>query len=618
MRALVRPYRVRLFLGLLAGLLYAMTNGLMLLVLNLVVNVCFGKAMGQMLSEQLEKAPALVRPIAEIFLKWVPDIHKPQSNTGIILIICAFPLVMLFRAITGYLNAYLMNWVAARCVADLRTRLFSHLQSLSLSFFSGSKTGDLIARVTHDTQVLYSVFSNALPEIIRSPATVLVTVTLLIVQQPKLTLISLIAFPICVVPVTIYARKSRRSARAMQMQISELTTLMHESFTGHRVIKAYNLEEKADNDFRTKARSYMGHVMRQVRASEIPSQLTELLGAVGVSLVIIYSVLWGDTTKTTPGDFITYIMGIVLMYAPLKYITRFSNQLHQGEAASKRIYELIETPPTITDPPSPVPLKARCGDIVFENVDFDYGTEEKKAVLSDFNLTVKSGTMVALVGATGSGKTTVTNLILRFYDPTKGTVRIGGTDIRNVSVKDLRSQIALVTQDTIIFNESARYNIGLGRPGATDAEIQTAARHAFAHDFIMEKGGYDFACGERGGNLSGGQRQRLTIARAIVRDAPILILDEATSALDNETQRAVQAALDELMADRTTICIAHRTSTIENADMIVVLDQGKIVETGTHTELLARKGAYARLTGTSVTLEKPDQGAANGDQSGNK
>jgi subfamily B ATP-binding cassette protein MsbA len=288
-----------------------------------------------------------------------------------------------------------------------------------------------------------------------------------------------------------------------------------------------------------------------------------------------------------------FIGALMMMYGPVKAIIRVQSQLHQARAATQRVFELLATQSTLTDPPQPVPLKAAGAEIHFDNVSFSYGD---KPVLRNIQLRVKPGRMMALVGSSGSGKTTLTNLLLRFYDPTQGVIRIGGVDLRQVALRDIRSQIAVVTQEVILFHDTIRQNIAYGRPDAAFAEIEAAARNAFAHDFILGKPrGYDSVVGEKGTNLSGGERQRIAIARAIVKNAPILVLDEATSSLDNESERVVQAALDELMKGRTTICIAHRLSTIHHADEIVVLDHGEIVETGRHEELLARGGVYQNL-----------------------
>jgi subfamily B ATP-binding cassette protein MsbA len=331
-------------------------------------------------------------------------------------------------------------------------------------------------------------------------------------------------------------------------------------------------------------------MMRIVRAQDLPSQLIEFFASVGIALVFLYVAF---VTRSQMSDFVQFIGSIFLMYQPIKAISRLHNQLEQGRAASRHIFSLLASHPTVVEPAQPAPLRAAGADIHFDHVDFDYG---EKPVLRDIHLTAKAGQLVALVGSSGSGKTTITNLLLRFYDPQKGRVRIGDTDIRTVSLRDLRNQIAVVTQETVLFNDTIYQNIGLGSAGSSNGEIEAAARHAHAHGFIVEKErGYATVIGERGVQLSGGQRQRLAIARAILRNAPILILDEATSALDTESERAVQEALEELMRGRTTICIAHRLSTIQKADLIVVLDQGRIVESGKHAELMARGGLYRKL-----------------------
>ena len=499
---------------------------------------------------------------------------------------------MFLRGLFSYLNNYCLQWTAVRAIADLRAKLFGHLLNLSLDFFQRTSTGDLMSRIMNDSISLHHAVSTWLSVAVTAPVRVVTLAWFLFSQNSRLTLLSLLVLPPCMLPIIIYARKVRKSSSASQDNYAELSSVMQESFSGNRIIKAYNLEPTALAQFTAVTHKFIGHYMRVVRSSEIPGPLIEFFGAVGVAF-IFYAIAPNRQVPMSAGDFLAYVGAIFLMYQPIKLLTRLHNQLEQARAASARVFELLEVTSSIAEPANPVPLRAAEAEIHFEKIDFNYGD---KAVLHGVDLVVRPGQLVALVGSSGSGKTTLTNLLLRFYDPQRGTVRIGGTNIRDVSLQELRSQIAVVTQETILFNETIRRNIELGRPGATAVEIEEAARHAHAHEFIMHKPlGYDTVIGERGVNLSGGQRQRLAIARAILKDAPILVLDEATSALDSESERAVQEALEELMHGRTTICIAHRLSTIQNADVIVVLERGQIIETGKHAELLERGGIYQKL-----------------------
>jgi subfamily B ATP-binding cassette protein MsbA len=527
------------------------------------------------------------------YLGWIlPQRGSSPGATAAILIIAAIPFIMLLRGIIAYMNIYFLQWVSVRAITDLRTRLFSHLLSLDLAFLSKHSTGEILSRVSSDITMLQNTLTSSIATIIRDPAVLIGLAALLFWKQPTLTFISLLVLPLCIIPVAVYGRKVRHSSAAIQNHFAQLTKIMHETFTGSRVIKAYNLESTAIRQFQQLSGKFIGHYMRVVRSIEIPSPLIEFLGSVGVALIFYYILLFAKT-RMSAGDFFLFIGSIFSMYRPLKNLTRVHNQLEQARAATERVFELLETRSSLAEPEHPVQMDAHGIDIHFEHIDFHYG---EKPVLRDFNLVVKAGSLVALVGSSGAGKTTVTNLLLRFYDPQKGAVRIGSTDIRQVATTDLRRQIAVVAQETILFDDTIGNNIALGRPGAAEPEIQAAAKHAFAHDFIMEKeGGYAAMIGEKGVALSGGQRQRIAIARAILKNAPILVLDEATSSLDTEAERAVQGALEGLMQGRTTICIAHRLSTVQRADMIVVMQEGQIKEQGTHIELLKRDGLYKKL-----------------------
>jgi subfamily B ATP-binding cassette protein MsbA len=520
------------------------------------------------------------------FKSWLGALTK-GSLAWRIAVVSLIPLVVLFRGVVGYLNSYLMAWVAVRTMCDCRAKLFEHLLNLPLSFFSRVSTGELMSR-SGDIGIVQNMIAIALVTLIQAPMTILTCLVGMFAVDWKLTLITMVVFPVCVIPIGIYNRKGRLASAGIQNEAAALGKAMHEAFTGNRIIKAYNLEEVVVSQFKATLRKFTTHFMRVVRATESPGPVIEFLGAIGITAMILY--LAGTTGEEGFGFF---IIGLLMIYAPVKALIRLQSTISQAEAATQRVFELLATPNTVTDPSHPVPLHATGAEIHFDNVSFSYG---EKTVLHNIQLKVSPGQIIAIVGRTGAGKTTLTNLLLRFYDPTEGALRIGGTDLRQFTLHDLRSQVGVVTQEVILFNDTIRSNIACGRPGASFAEIETAAKHAHAHEFIMDKPkGYETVIGEQGVMLSGGQRQRISIARAILKNAPILVLDEATSSLDSESERMVQAALDELMKGRTTFCIAHRLSTVQNANLILVLDQGRIVETGRHEELLARRGLYYKL-----------------------
>jgi subfamily B ATP-binding cassette protein MsbA len=588
---LARPYRARLFLGVLAGVISGLIGPLLIATAMFVYAAVFPSA------NATDARPPL-KHLPEFLQNWFYNARDGlasglHTHPGAVwMLIALIPIISLLRGLSNYLNVYFLQWVGTHAVADLRTKLFRHLLNLSAGFYTENATGKLVSRVISDTQALQTILSNVVSIIVRDPISLIGVLVFLFIQQPRLTLLSIIVLPACVVPIAIYSRKIRRSSREAQAQVAELVQTMTEGFTGHRVIKAYNLETIVAEKFHENARRAVNLVMRITRAAEMPSLLIEFFGACGLALMLGY-VIRSAGERPKPEDFLQLLISIIYIYQPLKNLTRLQNQVVQARAATERVFELLATKNSVPEPAAPKMLHASRADIEFQNLDFNYG---EKPVLRNINLTVKAGQLVALVGASGSGKTTLANLLLRFYDPARGTVKIGGVDLREVATRDLRNQIAVVAQENILFNDTIRRNIGVGRLGATDAEIIAAAKHAHAYEFITEKReGFDTVIGEKGVVLSGGQRQRLAIARAVLKNAPILVLDEATSALDTESERAVQAALDELMKDRTTICIAHRLSTVLHADLIVVLDQGKIVETGRHEELIQRGGVYQKL-----------------------
>jgi ATP-binding cassette, subfamily B, bacterial MsbA len=588
---LTRPYRSRLVMGIIFGILAGILEPLMVGTVAFVYSVIFHGANDPAAQTVWEGAPKWARPWIEEFTRTSQATVDANAHVSWMLL-ALIPLVFFLRGITQYINIYFLHWVAVRTIADLRARLFSHLLSLPASFFSQARSAELMSRLLADTESLRATMSTSVATLVKDPVTLISLFAYLFWQQPKITAISLLVLPICIVPISIYGRKGRKAATALQKQLANLTHSMLESFTGNRIVKAYNLETAVSREFQETATRLTSSYMRLVRSLEVPGTLLEIAGSVGVVIVLGYMLQTRDA-RPNGGAFLGFVLAIIAMYRPMKTLTRLHASMEQARAASARVFELLATKSTMAEPANPKPLRAANANIQFENVTFAYA---EKNVLSEINLTVKAGQLVALVGSSGSGKTTLTNLLLRFYDPTSGRILIGGVDIRDVSTKDLRDQIAIVTQETILFHDTIGNNIALGKPGATKEEIIAAAKHAHAHDFITRKAeGYDTIIGERGIALSGGERQRVAIARAISKNAPILILDEATSALDNESERAVQAALEELMTGRTTICIAHRLSTIQKADVIVAMAEGRIAEMGTHRELIERKGVYHHL-----------------------
>ncbi|MFM2295711.1 MAG: hypothetical protein RLZZ350_2124 [Verrucomicrobiota bacterium] len=586
---LARPYRARLALGALTGVVSGLLEPLTIVVIGFVFGVVFPTA-DHANTNRLAQLPAWLRDwLTHAQAALADNVHAhPRTVAAVLLLV---PLIVFLRGLFGYLNVYFLQWVAVRVVTDLRVKLFAHLMNLSASFFNTTSSGELVSRISNDTGTLQNVLGSTTAVIVKDPATIIGTLVYLLWKQPRLTLISLLVLPVCAIPITIYSRKVRRAGRAIQTQSAGLTQVMNEAFTGSRVVKAYNLEAHVTDQFRATAQLSITHFMRVVRSMEMPGPLLELFGSIGVAALMFF--IATDPAQRSPGDLFIFIFAVYSMYKPLKNLTRLHSNLEQARSSSERVFELLATKNSVPEPAQPRMPHATGAEIHFEKIDFAYG---EKSVLRGVDLRVLPGQLVALVGASGSGKTTLANLLLRFYDPQGGAVKIGGVDLREFATRDLRNQIAVVTQENVLFNETIRRNIELGRLGATETEIIVAARHAHAHDFIMEKPqGYDTVVGEKGVMLSGGQRQRLAIARAVLKNAPILLLDEATSALDTESERAVQAALDELMKGRTTICIAHRLSTILHADVIVVLHEGRVVETGKHDELIQRGGAYQKL-----------------------
>jgi len=510
------------------------------------------------------------------------------------------PMVILVRGLCDFVGTYQMNWVGLRAVMDLRVRMFRHLQRLSLDFYAGSRAGELISRVTNDAGLVQNAISNVIEDVIRQPFTLLFVMGTLLYTEWKLTLAGLILFPICLVPIVVYGRRTRKASRAAQEHQASLLSVLHEAIAGLRVIKAFSMEELETNDFIQLCGRFFRQRMRVVAARAISTPLIEMVAGVGGMLVFLYAY----QAEMATSQLVVVAAGLWMLYDPAKKLSRVHLQIQESLSASERIFQLLDQQPSVVESPTAITLPRFSRAIRFENVTFHYepsGNGLDSAVLEDINLEVSAGSLVAIVGASGSGKTTLFNLAARFYDPTSGVVKFDGVDIREVTFASLRDQIGLVTQETFLFNDTVANNISYGKPSATREEIVNAAIRAHAHDFIQQMPQqYGTLVGDLGVKLSGGQRQRLAIARAILKNPPILLLDEATSALDTESERVVQAALDDLMwgttkRQLTMLVIAHRLSTVQHADCIIVLDKGRVVERGTHQELVNREGVYKRL-----------------------
>ena len=516
-------------------------------------------------------------------------------EASLLLVIAGAALVLaVVKGFADYGDTVLMSRVGQRVITDVQGALYARLIRADLAYFNANASGTLISRFTNDVVLLRNAAANVLAAIGKDAVTVIFLMALMFYQDWLLALLSCFAFPLAIRPIVQIGRRMRRVSANTQIEIGLLTTLLSQTFQGARHVKAYGMESYEESRAATLFERIFKLVDRANRTRSRASPMMEALGGAAVAVVIAYGGWQVIDNSRTPGAFFSFITALLLAYQPLKSLANLNASLQEGLAAAQRVFEVLDVEPDIRDIPGARPLRIAGGEIRFDTVRFSY--QPHAVALDDISLTVPAGSTVALVGPSGAGKSTVLNLIPRFYDVSTGSIAIDGQDVRSVTLSSLRAALALVAQEASLFDDTVRANIAYGRLTATDAEIAAAAAAAGADRFIAElPQGYDTLVGEHGTRLSGGQRQRLAIARAMLKDAPILLLDEATSALDNESERQVQAALRRLMQGRTTLVIAHRLTTIVGADLICVMDRGRIVESGKHAQLLARGGLYARL-----------------------
>jgi len=558
--AYARPYRGRIAAAIAAMVVYAIANA---------------------------AVAALIQPVIDRVL---------PNGTGLVEWCTALLVVYLVKGLAGYVSAFVMTDIGQRVVRDLRDRLFRHILDQSATFFSRHTSGQLMSRITNDVNQVQQAVSETIGDLMREGLALVGLAAYLFYLDARLALVAVTGAPLVVYPLVRFGKRIRSTTRRSQEHLEHLSHVTAEAFTGHRIVKAFGAEAREEQRFKQASQRLYRTNLKVTSALALLPPLMELLGGVAIVGLIWYGSRQIAEKVLTEGDFAAFIAAAFMMYAPIKKLSRVNATLQQAMAASERIFEILDTHSEVPERADAQPLTRLRQAIEFRNVSFSYDGLSK-TILKDVSFSVRSGQVVAIVGLSGAGKTTLVNLVPRFYDVSDGAILIDGVDIRHATLASLRSQISIVTQDTVLFDDTISRNIAYGLPTASAEEIETAAKAAHAHEFIATlPDKYETRIGERGQLLSGGQRQRLAIARALLRNSPMLILDEATSSLDAESELLVQDALQNLMRNRTSFVIAHRLSTVRRADAIIVLERGRVAEIGRHDELLPRPGGvYAKL-----------------------
>ncbi len=543
---------------------------------------------------------AMTAVIAALMQPILDDVLYGQKKDLIFPVCAGIAAAFAGRGIATYIHVLMMNKVGHSIVADIQSRLFTHFMNLDMAFFHKNPSGQLLSRIVNDVTVLRSAVTNCMTGMGKSVFTLIFLVGLMFIRDWKLTLAAFVVFPLLSLFVVYIGKRLRKISKNIQLQMGGLSDLLSQIFAGIRLVKAYGMEGSEDKKVLSAIHRVRDLNIKSVKVSTLSTPVNDVIVGMIFAGIIAYGGYEVIAGRSSAGQLASFIAAFSLAYEPMKKLARLNNSLQMGLGAAERVFEMMDHQPEIKDKANAENITLESSDIEFKGVDFSYDGTDLKA-LTAINFTAKKGQVTALVGPSGGGKSTIMNLIPRFYDTNSGQVKIGAYDVKDVTQNSLRQHIALVSQDITIFNESVFDNIRYGNPKASDDEVRGAAQKAAAHKFIEElEDGYDTILGEQGVKISGGQKQRISIARAILRDAPILLLDEATSALDNESERLVQDALKELQKGRTTLVIAHRLSTVQEADQILVLDNGQIAEQGTHAELLAKKNIYEAMYKTGM------------------
>lgn len=585
----VRPYSLSLLASVLLMAFAGAAHGL----IALLIKPIFNNALNPQSQE------TAVKLIEVPFFNWtlyLNDIMPATFRDVWAMTASAVLFAFLLRGLADYFGNLLINRVGLNAVTDLRQHIFDHVLRQDAQFFDTNSTGQLMSSIMSDIDKIQVATSHILADWLRQTFVALGLLVVIVQNDWKLAAFSLTVLPIVMLPTARLGRKIRRSTRRAQDDTAELNQILQETISGHQVVKSFGAEHFESNRFREAALRLKRSNLKYVAQQAIGSPLIEFLGAVTIVALVTYARTQITQGRMSTGEFTSFVIALLMLYEPVKRLVGIHNIFQQALGAAQKVFEYLDRPIQIAEKPDAKELKRFQRSIRFENVSFRYPNAPEGFLLDGVTMEVKAGQIVALVGPSGAGKSTLASLVPRFYDPVEGSIRIDGVDVRDLQIASLRAKISIVAQDTFLFNTTLRENIGYGRPGASDEEIREAATNALALEFIEQlPDGFDTVIGERGTRLSGGQRQRIAIARALLENAPILILDEATSHLDSESEVLVQRALSNLIVGRTVIVVAHRLSTIRNADQIIVLDRGKIVETGKHEVLVNAGRIYQRL-----------------------